>query len=60
VLEQEEEEEIEGGNKEFICFMGLMMIMVVFFWIFPQFATLNFIFFLRLGSFFGFMFFIFC
>jgi hypothetical protein len=57
---EEQEEEEEGGNKEFIGFMGLMMIMVVFFWMFPQFATLNFIFFLRLGFFFGFMFFIFC
>jgi hypothetical protein len=57
---EEQDVEEEGGNKEFIGFMGLMMIMVVFFWIFSQFATLNFIFFLRLGSFFGFMFFIFC
>jgi hypothetical protein len=57
LVEQQEEEE-EEGIKEFICYMGLMMIMVVFFWMFPQFATLNFIFFLRLGFFFGFLFFV--
>jgi hypothetical protein len=55
VEEQVEEEEDEGGNKEFICFMGLMMFLVVFFWIFSSFVSLNFVRFLRFCFLFGFL-----
>jgi hypothetical protein len=55
VEEQDEEEEDEDGHKEFILFMGLMMFLVIFFWIFSPFVSLYFIRFLRFCFLFGFL-----
>ncbi len=38
--EQDEEVEDEGGNKEFFCFMGLMIFLVILFWFFSSFLHL--------------------